>query len=179
MRSIVCSDRSWFSLIALLVALSLTLVACDSGGGNGGDGNDDESFPEPPGRPGFTSTVTGAWQASLSGAAVHTADGATAGRASAVVIRLSSEEAPESVIMLAAEGPIRSGRYAIQPAGSSGVTAHIQGPAREGSWKGASGALQIVRVDGSSIVGQFRVVAQGPHGESLTASGAFETAAVQ
>ncbi len=175
MRAIVCSGRSWFSLVAFLVALSFTLVACDSGGGNGG-GNGDESFPEPPGRPGFTSTVTGAWQASLSGAAAHMADGGTAGR---VVIRLSSDEASESVITLAAEGPIRSGMYAVQPAGSSGVTAHIQGPAHEDAWKGASGELQITRVDGSSIVGRFRVVAHGPHGESLTASGTFETAAVQ
>jgi len=157
--------------------LALTLVACDSGGGNGGGENGDESFPEPPGRPGFTSTVSGAWQASLSGAAVHTVEGAAAGRTSSVVIRLGSAGTAGPAITLAAESAMRPGTHPIRPAGTSGITARIQEEAGLRSWTGVSGTLQVDRVDGASIVGAFYIVAHGAQRESVTASGAFTTAA--
>jgi hypothetical protein len=160
-----------------MVVLSLALVACDSGGGNGGGENGDESFPEPPGRPGFTSTVTGAWQASLSGTAVHTAEGTTSGRASSVVIRLSGARADGPVITLVAENAVRPGVHPIRPAGTSGITARIQEAAGLQSWTGVSGTIQVDRIDGASIVGEFYVVADGAREESITASGAFATIA--
>jgi len=171
------TNRSWLSLVALACLLALTLVACDSGGENGGGENGDESFPEPPGRPGFTSTVSGAWQASLSGAAVHTAEGTTPGRASTVVIRLGGEEAAGPVITLVAEDAMHPGTHPIRPAGTSGITARIQEEAGLRSWTGVSGTLQVDRVDGTSIVGAFYIVAHGTQRESITASGAFATAA--
>ena len=166
------THRSWLPLVALASLLALTLVACDSGGGNGGGGDGNESFPEPPGRPGFTSTVTGAWQASLSGTAVH----ATEGGASSVRILLEDAGSDRPIITMATDGPLRPGGYAIQPV-DSGITARIEGPADEHPWTGVSGKLQVDRVDGAAITGRFRIVASGPRGEFVTASGTFTTAA--
>ena len=175
MRTTLPARRSWFLLTALVGMLSLALVACDSGGDNGGNGGTDESFPEPPGRPGFASTVTGAWQASLSGAAVHTIDEASNGGASPVVIRLRDADGGSPTITLVATRPLRPGTYAIQPSGAAGVTVRIHASDARGPWIGTSGTLRIDRHDGTSITGRFRLVADDEDGVPISASGVFVT----
>lgn len=174
-----CPDRSWLSLFALVVAHSLALVACDSGGSNGGSGDDNESFPEPPGRPGFTSTVTGAWRASLLGVATHTKPGAFGEGTSPAVIHLRDEGAASPVITLVASRPLRPGTYEVQQPGGEGVTARVRGPDAQANWTGIRGELRVPRSGDEEIAGQFWLVAADEHGASIRVAGAFVSRSAQ
>jgi hypothetical protein len=166
------SYLSRWSLFALTGVLSLTLIACDSGGSNGEDG-DGEPFPEPPGRPGFTLTITGTWQASLSESAIHAGGNAYGGSGSSTVIRLRDEEAASPVVTLVASRPLRPGTHAIQQPGGKGVAAYVQELGVRSDWTSIEGELRIHRRSDRAIAGQFWLVASGKHGTSIKASGAF------
>jgi len=169
--------RTRFSFLVLLSLSAFTLAACDSGGSNGNNGGngEDGSFPEPPGRPGFVSTVAGDWKASLSGGAVHVHPDHRGADAPAFVIRLSDADADAPVITLTAPTALRPGRYAIRPLGTDGIMARIQNPDTQRRWTGLSGQVQIDRYSETAVVGRFRVVADGERGTSVTTSGAFVT----
>lgn len=173
--------RTRFLLLVFMSLSALTLAACDSGGSNGNNGGngEDGSFPEPPGRPGFVSTVAGDWQASLSGAAVHVQPDHRGAEAPAFAIRLSDADAEVPVITLTAPTALRPGRYAIRPLDTGGIMARIQNPDTQHRWTGLSGQVQIDRYSEKAVVGRFRVVADGERGTSVTASGAFVTTPVE
>lgn len=150
----------------------LVLVGCDSGGGNGGGENEDESFPEPPGRPSFTATVTGPWAATLSGRAVTSASRDAAG----TVIQLQESGGASPVITLTSEAPLRPGHYPIATSEARGIEARVKPPGPHAAWRGVSGQVRIERGAGATIVGRFQFDAAAPDEPPVRISGAFVTA---
>lgn len=169
--------RSGPSLIAVVSLFMLLLAACDSGGSNGeGDGGDSDGFPEPPGRPGFTSTVTGAWAASLTGTATHELSPSSTGPAPRV-IRLRTNGAAPHTIVLRSAAPLQAGLHRIQaaPEKPEGVKGQVR-TAGGRVWTATAGRLRIEAQAGPAVAGTFRFAAAGDGGQLITVEGSFRTA---
>lgn len=167
------TPRLLFFMVISAVVLSLS--ACDSGGenGDGGNGNGNgDGFPEPPGRPGFTSSVAGAFTATFSGRAVHGAGWDDAASSQRFAIRLQGPSAREaSIVLLAKEAsPPLPGMHAI---GAEGFTAYVTLPGQTARLQASSGTLEITGRGGSVLEGHFRFNVERGNGRTATVSGAF------
>lgn len=179
-------------LVGLLGVMIVALTACGSGGGNGdgsgngngggGDGGGGGGFPEPPGRPGFTSTVAGG-DTTFSGAARHgIAHGDEAASPGGFVIRLedAGDASGASILLFAEAGRTPApGGYAIGPHVRAGdFAALVTLPGRADRRHVVAGRLTITQRVGDRLEGHFRFeleeVADGP---LTTVSGAFASEA--